>query len=166
MFGYAGRILHVDLSSGRRWTEDLDEGLARKYLGSRGLGAHLLFRDLAPGTDPASADNLLIFMTGPMVGTAIPGSGRSAVITKSPATGFFGEAFSGGRFWHALKYAGYDGLVVRGAAERPVYLSISDGDVEVVDAAHLWGKTVLEAEHAIQAELGADYRVAVIGPAG
>ncbi len=166
MFGYAGRMLHVDLSSGRHFTEELDEGVARKYLGSRGLGAHLLFRDLPAGTDPDSADNLLIFMTGPMVGTAVPGSGRSAVITKSPATGFYGEAFSGGRFWHALKYAGYDGLIVRGAAERPVYLAISDGDVDVVDARHLWGRTVLESEHAIQAERGADHRVAVIGPGG
>lgn len=166
MFGYAGGILHVDLSSERHWTEEIDEGLARKHLGSRGIGAHLLFRDLPTGSDPNSVDNLLIFMTGPMVGTPIPGSGRSAVITKSPATGFFGEAFSGGRFWHALKYAGYDGLVVRGAADRPVYVSVSDGDVRVADASHLWGKTVLEAEHALQAELGADYRVAVIGPAG
>lgn len=166
MFAYAGRFLHVDVSSGRHWTEDLDEELARKHLGSRGLGAYLLFRDLPAGTDPASPDNLLIFMTGPLVGTPVPGSGRSAVITKSPSTGFYGEAFSGGRFWHALKYAGYDGLVVRGAAERPVSLRISDGDVELVDAAHLWGRTVLEVEHALQAELGADYRVAVIGPAG
>jgi aldehyde:ferredoxin oxidoreductase len=166
MFGYAGRILHVDLASGRHWTEDLDEGLARKHLGSRGLGAHVLFRDLAAGTDPSSADNLLIFMTGPMVGTAVPGSGRSAVITKSPATGFYGEAFSGGRFWHTLKYAGYDGLVVRGAAEGPVMLVISDGEVEVADARHLWGKTVLETEHQIQAERGGEYRVAVIGPGG
>lgn len=166
MFAYAGRFLHVDVSSGRHWTEDLDEELARKHLGSRGLGAHLLFRDLPAGTDPASADNLLIFMTGPLVGTPVPGSGRSAVITKSPSTGFYGEAFSGGRFWHALKYAGYDGLVVRGAAERPVSLRISDGDVELVDAAHLWGRTVLEVEHALQADLGADYRVAAIGPAG
>lgn len=166
MFAYAGRFLHVDVSSGRHWTEDLDEELARKHLGSRGLGAHLLFRDLPAGTDPASPDNLLIFMTGPLVGTPVPGSGRSAVITKSPSTGFYGEAFSGGRFWHALKYAGYDGLVVRGAAERPVSLRISDGDVELVDAAHLWGRTVLEVEHALQADLGADYRVAAIGPAG
>lgn len=166
MFAYAGRFLHVDVSSGRHWTEDLDEELARKHLGSRGLGAHLLFRDLPAGTDPASPDNLLIFMTGPLVGTPVPGSGRSAVITKSPSTGFYGEAFSGGRFWHALKYAGYDGLVVRGAAERPVSLRISDGDVELVEAAHLWGRTVLEVEHALQADLGADYRVAAIGPAG
>lgn len=166
MFAYAGRFLHVDVSSGRHWTEDLDEELARRHLGSRGFGAHLLFRDLPAGTDPASPDNLLIFMTGPLVGTPVPGSGRSAVITKSPSTGFYGEAFSGGRFWHALKYAGYDGLVVRGAAERPVSLRISDGDVELVDAAHLWGRTVLEVEHALQADLGADYRVAAIGPAG
>ncbi|MBI4590211.1 MAG: aldehyde ferredoxin oxidoreductase family protein [Candidatus Rokubacteria bacterium] len=166
MFAYAGKLLFVDLSTGRHWTEPLSEMLARKHLGSRGFGAHLLMRDVPRGADPLGPDNRLIFMTGPLVGGPTPGSGRSAVITKSPATGYYGEALSGGRFWHALKYAGYDGLVLEGAAERPVSLVITDETVEIQDAGHLWGKTVLETEEALKSALGADYRVASIGPAG
>lgn len=166
MFAYAGKLLLVDLSSGRHWTEPVSEELARKHLGSRGFGAHLLMRDVPRGADPLGPDNRLIFMTGPLVGGPTPGSGRSAVITKSPATGYYGEALSGGRFWHALKYAGYDGLVLQGTAERPVYVVITDETVEIRDARSLWGKTVLETEEALKSALGADYRVASIGPAG
>jgi aldehyde:ferredoxin oxidoreductase len=166
VYAYAGRLLFVDLASGRHWTEPVSQELARTHLGSRGFGAHLLMREVPRGADPLGPDNRLLFMTGPLVGGPTPGAGRAAVITKSPATGFYGEAFSGGRFWHALKYAGYDGLVLQGAAERPVSLVIRDGAVEVRDARPLWGKTVLETEEALRAGLGADYRVACIGPAG
>ena len=167
MAGYAGKLLRVDLSTGRIWDEPLDDARARKFLGGRGLGAQILFDELPRGADPLGPENRLVFAMGPLAGTSAPGSGRFAVMAKSPLTGVFGEAYTGGFFAHELKYAGYDGIVVQGKSDKPVYVHIRDGDAEIRDAAHLWGRETVEMQQAIRRELNDHgYRVAGIGVAG
>ena len=105
MHGYAGRLLRVDLSSGKTWTEPLDGVRARRYLGGRGLGARILLDEVPRGCDPLGPENRLVFAMGPLAGTFAPGSGRFVVVAKSPATDGFGEAYTGGFVAHELKYA-------------------------------------------------------------
>ncbi len=165
--GYAGRLLRVDLGSGRSWVESLDEARARRYLGGRGLGARILLDEVPAGCDPMGPDNRLVLAMGPLAGTFAPGSGRYAILAKSPATGGIGEAYTGGFVAHELKYAGYDGVVVQGRAAEPVYLSIRNDKVEIRPAAHLKGKPTLEVEHAIKDETGdIEARVVSVGLAG
>jgi len=167
MAGYAGRLLRVDLTSGRIWDEPLDEARARKYLGGRGLGARIIFDEVPRGADPLGPENRLVFAMGPLAGTSAPGSGRFGVMAKSPLTGVFGEAYTGGFFAHELKYAGYDGIVVQGKSDRPVYIHIRDGAAEILDASHLWGQETVDVQKAIRrAHNDNGYRVAGIGEAG
>ena len=167
MRGYAGRLLRVDLSSGKTWVESLDEARARRYLGGRGLGARILMDEVPAGSDPLGPENRLVFAMGPLAGTFAPGSGRFAVVAKSPATGGFGEAYTGGFVAHELKYAGYDGIVVQGKASQKVYLAIVNGRVEIRPAAHLAGRGTLETEETIKKELGDyDTKIVSIGLAG
>jgi aldehyde:ferredoxin oxidoreductase len=157
----------VDLSSGKSWVEPLDETRARRYLGGRGMAARILLDEVPPGCDPLGPDNRLVFAMGPLAGTFAPGSGRFVVVAKSPATGGFGEAYTGGFVAHELKYAGYDGIVVQGRAAEMVYLSIVNDRVEIRPAAHLAGRGTLETEAAIQGELGdRETRIISIGLAG
>ena len=167
MHGFAGKLLRVDLTARSVKEEVLDPATARAYLGGRGLGAKALFEELRPGIDPLGPANKLIFATGPVTGTLIPGNTRFIVMGKSPATGLWGEANCSGSFGRQLKKAGYDAVIVEGRAERPVYLWIKDGVTEIRDAGHLWGKLVGDTEDALKAEVG-DQRawVACIGPAG
>jgi aldehyde:ferredoxin oxidoreductase len=152
--GYWDRILHVDLSSGRTWVESLGEAFWRRQLGGRTLIAHYLLLEVPVGADPLGPDNVLVFAAGILTGLPFPGAGRHSVGAKSPLTGAFGEAEAGG-FWGAeLRHAGWDGIVVRGRADRPVYLWIKDDQVEVRDAAHLWGSETGDVEDALRAELG------------
>ncbi len=167
MQGYAGRILRVDLTTGQTRAEPLEEARARKHLGGRGLGAQVLFDEMSPGADPLGPENRLVMAMGPLAGTNAPGSGRFAVVAKSPLTGVFGEAYTGGFFAHELKFAGYDGIVVEGKADKPVYVHVRDDLVEILDAAHLWGKETVDAQQAIRRELHDEgYRIAGIGIAG
>ncbi|HEX7513840.1 MAG TPA: aldehyde ferredoxin oxidoreductase N-terminal domain-containing protein, partial [Candidatus Methylomirabilis sp.] len=167
MHGYAGRLLRVDLSSGKTWTEPLDRARARRYLGGRGLGARILLDEVPRGCDPLGPENRLVFAMGPLAGTFAPGSGRFVVIAKSPATGGFGEAYTGGFVAHELKYAGYDGIVVQGQAPEKVYLSIVNDRVEIRPATHLAGRGTLETEEAIKGEMGdREARIISIGLAG
>ena len=167
MFGYTGRLLRVDLSSAKVSVEELDPGKARKYIGGRGLGARILFDEVPPGTDPMAPENRLIFVLGPLAGTFAPGSGRFAIVAKSPLTGVFGEAYTGGFFAHELKYAGYDAIIVQGKAPEKVYLHIRNDTVEIRPASRIWGLETLEMEGALKVELDdPDYRIAGIGPAG
>nr|MDO8077963.1 aldehyde ferredoxin oxidoreductase N-terminal domain-containing protein [Candidatus Freyarchaeota archaeon] len=126
MGGYLGKILRVNLSKGKITTEELKEEIQRKYLGGSGLAARILYDELKPGINPLGPDNKLVFATGPLTGTNAPSSGRHLVAAKSPLTGYWGEATSGG-FWGAeLKFAGFDAVVVEGRSEEPVFLWIKD----------------------------------------
>ncbi|OGO73699.1 MAG: hypothetical protein A3G84_05765 [Chloroflexi bacterium RIFCSPLOWO2_12_FULL_71_12] len=166
-YGSWGKILRVDLTERRTWAEELDEATFRRRPGGRAMIAHYLLSELTPGTDPLSPDNLLIFAPGVLTGTPLSGASRHAIGARSPLTGGFGEAEVGG-FWGAeLKRAGWDGIVVRGAAAAPVYLWIKDDAVEIRDASHLWGKEIMETEETLKAEVGERLaRVCEIGPAG
>jgi len=165
--GYIGRILKVDLSRGEWITVPLDISLAKMYIGGYGTGGRVLYDFVAPWVSPFDPMNLLIFSTGPVTGTAAPIAGRYAVVTKSPMTGFFGDASSGG-FWGAeLKFAGYDMVVIVGRAPKPTLLVINDGDVELKSAEPYWGMNAREADQAIRSDLGdRAMKVATIGQAG
>jgi len=164
--GYTGRMLWVDLSTGRLWDEVLDEELARRYLGGYGLGSRILFDRQEAGVDPLGPDNILGFMTGLFTGTDALGGSRFALVGKSPLTGTWGDANSGGSFGPHLRFAGYDAVFVVGASSTPVFLAIEDGVAQVRDAAHLWGKDTHETEDLLRAEFGKTAEVACIGPSG
>ncbi len=167
MSGYNGKVLRVDLTAGKTSVEPLNEEWAEKFIGGKGLGARYLWKELKPGTDPLSPNNVLMMWTGPLCGTMVPLSGRFVVITKSPATGTFLDSYVGGHFPHELKWTGFDGVIINGKASKPVYLFIKDGKAEIKDASHLWGKTIGETQEAIKEELGDPMvRVASIGPGG
>jgi aldehyde:ferredoxin oxidoreductase len=168
MLAYAGRVLRVDLTSGKTWTEPLSEEMAKQYIGGIGLGIRLLVDNLKQGTDAFSPDNPLIFVTGPLSGTMGPTAGNGyAVVSKSPATGGVAEAKAHGFFGPDLKRAGYDAVIITGKAEKPIYLWIDDDKVQLMDAKHLWGKSPYETDTAIRKDLGDYYiRVSSIGPAG
>jgi aldehyde:ferredoxin oxidoreductase len=137
------------------------------HLGGKGIGAKVLFEEVPAGADALGPENRLVISAGPLAGTYAPGSGRLGVFGKSPLTGVFGEAYSGGFFAHEMRYAGYTAIVVQGKAAGKVYLRIKDGEVEIRDASHLWGKDIAEMEKAIREELGDDgYRIAGTGQAG
>jgi len=164
--GYMGKILFVDLSQGKTWNEPLEEKLCRDFIGGYGLGAKIIFDRQRPKVDPLGPDAILGFITGPCTGTpAIIGS-RYVVVGKSPLTGTWGDANSGGDFGPHLKFAGYDAVFFRGISDRPVYLFIDDGKAELRKADHLWGKDSHETEDILKAELGEEVRVACIGPSG
>ncbi len=168
MLGYAGRILYIDLSTGKVKIERLKEELARKYVGGIGLGMHLYLENSKRGLDPFSPQNPLILATGPLSGTMIPTGGNGhAFVSKSPQSFGVGESKSHGFFGTELKRAGYDAIVITGKAEKPFYVWIDDDTVQMMDATNLWGKSPAETEDAIREELGDYYiRVAAIGPAG
>ncbi len=166
MFGYMGRILRVDLTNGKVSEWKLNEDDCRMYLGGSGLATKYLFDEVPEGADPLGADNELIFMTGPLTGTESPSAGRYCVVTKSPLTGFWAEANSGGSWGVCLKRAGFDGIIFRGVSPRPVYLLVDDGKAELRDAGHLWGKGVSETDRLIKEDVGEDFNVACIGISG
>jgi aldehyde:ferredoxin oxidoreductase len=166
MYGWIGTILRVNLTTGSITKEALDPELARKYIGARGLGSRILSDEIDPKIDPLSADNKLIFATGPLSGTNAPSAGHFNVVTKGPLTGTIAASSSGGVFGPMLKYAGYDLVIFEGKAAKPVYLWINDGQVELRDATALWGKTVPETTEVIRAATDDEASVACIGPAG
>ncbi|HDP97341.1 MAG TPA: aldehyde ferredoxin oxidoreductase [Euryarchaeota archaeon] len=165
--GYNGKVLRVDLGKGTTSVEPLKEEWAEKFIGGKGLGARYLWDELKPGTDPLSPDNVLMVWTGPLGGTMIPLSGRYVIITKSPATDTFLDSYVGGHVAHELKWSGFDGVIINGKSDKPVYLSIKDGKAELRDASKIWGKDIGETQKIIREELGDDKtRVISIGPAG
>ncbi len=167
MNGYMNRILRVDLSRGQVWDEPLDEGLARAFVGGSGLAARMLYDMVSADTDPLGPDNPLILMTGPLVGTAMPSAGRLSVCALSPLTGIWGEANTGGFVGPELRFAGYDGIVVTGQAERPLWLSIVEGQAALHDAADLWGQDAYQTQERVRQALGEPKaRVLCIGVAG
>lgn len=167
MYGWAGKILEVDLSNEKITETKLDEKLARDFIGGRGLGVKILYDRVGPEVKPLDPENLLIFATGPLTGTLSPTSGRHCVVTKSPLTNTISDSQSGGYWGAELKFAGYDAIIVRGKAKKPVYLWVRDGGAEFKDAKALWGKGTHATTDGICKELGDDkVKVACIGPAG
>ncbi len=122
MFGWKGKILRVNLSTGDYKVENLSETLIRDFLGGRGIGVKIFFEEVSPTVDPLSSENKLIFCTGPLVGTGIPAGGRTIIVSKSPLTGAIANPNAGGYFGANLKYAGYDLLIIEGKAAEPFYL--------------------------------------------
>lgn len=167
MNGYMGKLLRVDLTRSLIEAEPLPEEYARQYLGGSGLAARYLYDLLDFHTDPLGPENPLLFLTGPLVGTPAPACGRYEVCARSPLTGLWGEANSGGFFGPELRFAGYDGILITGRAERPVYLSIVEGQAALHPAAHLWGRDTYATQELIRQELDEPRaRVACIGPGG
>ena len=167
MYGYANKILYVDLTNKILGVKPFPEEWMRQYLGGRGLGIKILADAIDSIGDPLDGSNLLVFAAGPLTGTGIPLGGRYSVATKSPLTGTITSANSGGVFGYKLKKAGFDAIVISGKAKTPVYLYLKNGEAELRDATHLWGKTSMETTKALLDELqdkGA--KIACIGPAG
>jgi aldehyde:ferredoxin oxidoreductase len=165
-FGATEKILWVDLSTGQMREEPLDEKTARMYLGGYGLGARILFDRLKPGTDPLGPDAIFGLVTGILTGTDTVGGSRYSTAGKSPLTGGWGDANSGGEFGPYLKFAGYDAVFFTGISEKPVYLYINNGVAELRDASSIWGKDTHDTEEILREEHGKNLQAACIGPAG
>ncbi len=165
--GYNGKILRIDLTTGQFSVEEPDEAFYRKYMGGSALAMYYLLNEMPAGVDPLSSENILVLALSVLTGTAISGQSRMTAAAKSPLTGGIGDSQCGG-FWPAeFKFAGFDAIVIKGKAEKPVYLWIHNGEYELRDASHLWGTITGEGEAAIQEELGDDkIEVLQVGPAG
>jgi aldehyde:ferredoxin oxidoreductase len=166
--GYLGKVLRVDLSAGQAKDEVLADALIEKYVGGTGIGAKILYDEVPPGVEWNDPKNRLILFSGPLGATRISGTGTFSVITKGPMTNMAGCSQANGLFGAYLKLAGFDGIVVQGAASHLVYLYIHDGKAEIRDARHLQGKGTFETEEILRKELGLGFRGSVqsIGPAG
>jgi len=163
---YMGKILRVNLQEGKIETEDLREDWTQMFIGGAGLATRYLYDEVPQGVDALGADNKLIFMTGPLTGTASASAARYSVVAKSPLTGIWGHGNSGGSFGPALKRSGYDGIIFEGVSLQPVYLKIIDGQPELCDASELWGKIVPETEDLIRQASKRKLTIACIGPGG
>lgn len=166
-YGWTGKYAEVDLKKREVNIKNLPEEYKKDYLGSRGINSKFLYDLLPRDTEPLSPENILIFGVGPLVGTLAPACGRWTVSALSPLTGILGDANAGGHWGTELKYAGFDHLVIKGKAETPVYLWVTDGKVEIRDASHLWGTNTWETTDLLMDEIGEpDLKVACIGQAG
>jgi len=166
MFGYHNKILRVDLTNRKVEIEDLDENLIRKYVGGLGIEAKILYEETNSQTDPLLAENILMAFTGPFTDTGVPTSGRHHLVARSPLTGLFGESNVGGSWAIHFKRAGFDGIVIKGKSDIPVYLWIQNGKIEIRDAQPIWGKDSYESADWLKRETAKEATVAVIGPAG
>jgi aldehyde:ferredoxin oxidoreductase len=164
--GFANRVAHVDLTAGTVEYRPIPQDWSRLYIGARGLGVRYLLEN-GPAVDPLGPENMICFMNGPLTGTEANMSGRQAVVTKSPLTGTVTDSHIGGWSAARLRWAGLDGIVVTGRAERPVYLYIENGELSIRDASDLWGKSVHATIPALKERYGEkDLSVMTIGPAG
>ena len=166
MFGWRGQLLRVNLTSGAIKKEPLEESAVQTYLGGRGLGAYLHTQEVPASTEPLSAANHLIFITGPLTGTLAPNGGRYTVVAKALPDGAITAASIGGNWGPELKYAGFDAIIFEGQASEPGYLWITDGASDLRSAAHLRGKTVAETTDLLRRETDDKAKVSCIGPAG
>jgi aldehyde:ferredoxin oxidoreductase len=164
-YGSHGRYADVDLSSGVVRTCEIPDLWRDRFVGGRGIGARILTEELPTRVDALAPENVLVFATGPFQGTGIAGASRMAVLAVSPVTGRVSDSFVGGFLPHEFGRSGFDGLILRGRARRPVYLVVQDGRIEILDAGHLWGKDVLETDRALKAR-HPGVRTATIGTAG
>lgn len=166
LFGWIGKILRVNLTSGKITVNKYDELMAVNFLGGRGFAAKILWDELKPGTHPLSPDNKLVIMTGPLTALPVPSSGKAVIAAKSPLTYGYGDGNIGTRFSTNLRMAGFDGLIIEGKANRPVIVFIDDGKCDVLLADDLWGLKSIETEIRIKKRFGKDVGVLTIGPAG
>ncbi len=162
MHGWTGKTVIIDLTDSSITQKKSDINILHSFIGGRGLGVKLFYDAVDPSIDPLSPENILIFTTGPLTGTAAPMSGRHALVSKSPLTGTIFDSSSGGFFGKELKFAGIDALVIKGAAEAPVYISIHSDDINIHPANGLWGENVRSCTD----KLSSPGRVACIGRAG
>lgn len=163
--GYYGKYLDVNLSSGVISDFSIPAHWMRLHLGGRGIAGRILLQELPKGAEPLGSENILVFATGPLQGTGIPGAGRHVVAGKSPKTRTVSDSYAGGFFGDALARTGYDGILLRGRSSHPVYLALIDGRAALHDARPLWGSLVLETDRELRQRHG-DVRVSCIGPAG
>jgi len=165
MKGYTGKILRVNLTTGKSKVEPLVEREKRLFLGGLALASYRLYKEVKGGIDPLSKDNKLIFSPGLLVGTGLPTLSKSSFVFKSPLTGGFGRAVAGAKMGVTLKKAGYDLLIIEGKSKRPVFLRINDDKVSIEDASDLWGKNAIETQNILKERYG-KCNTAAIGPAG
>jgi aldehyde:ferredoxin oxidoreductase len=164
-YGYNGKILHVDLTRGEITVEEPEEAFYRKYLGGSAMGMHYILRDMPKGADPLGPENVLTLMAGVTTGAPISGQSRLNANAKSPISGGIGDSQSGGFFPAELKFAGFDGIVIKGRSPKPVYLALVDGNAELRDAAHLMGKKTGEVDDILHAEVHPKAEILQHGPA-
>ena len=164
-YGYNGKILHVDLTKGELTVEEPDEAFYRKYLGGSAMGMYYILRDMPKGADPVGPENVLTLMAGVTTGAPISGQSRLNANAKSPISGGIGDSQSGGFFPAELKFAGFDGIVIKGKSSKPVYLAIVEGKAELRDAAHLMGKKTGEVDDILHAEVDKKAEILQHGPA-
>ena len=167
MYGYSGKILHIDLKDKKNWVEEKSESFYKTYIGGVSMASRLCWENIEVGCDPLSPGNPVCIANGIFAGTPVPVGGKYGLASKSPLTGFIGDSLSGSWFTIALKRAGWDGVVVHNSSEDWVYIFIDDDRIQIRDAKKLIGKGTYETEEAIRDELGDDQvRSATIGPAG
>jgi aldehyde:ferredoxin oxidoreductase len=164
-YGYNGKILHVDLTNGELSVEEPEEAFYRKYLGGSAMGMHYILRDMPKGADPLGSENVLTLMAGVTTGAPISGQSRLNANAKSPISSGIGDSQSGGFFPAELKFAGFDGIVIKGKSPKPVYLAVVEGKAELRDAAHLMGKKTGEVDDIIHAEVDKKAEILQHGPA-
>ncbi|MFC1869753.1 aldehyde ferredoxin oxidoreductase family protein [Chloroflexota bacterium] len=164
--GYAGKILRVNLSNGAIKHEPLDTEMARRFIGGWGMNARLAYDNIKPGTDAYSPDNVLIFGAGLLGGTSSPSTSKSFLTTKDPVSGTVSTAVGSSNLSAEMKWAGYDHLLITGKSKKPIYLEITDDDVKIHDAGHLWGKDLVEATDELRKVHGGTCAIVCIGPAG
>ncbi|MFC2066946.1 aldehyde ferredoxin oxidoreductase N-terminal domain-containing protein [Chloroflexota bacterium] len=162
---YTRKILWVDLTEEKITIRDMDREAARKFIGGAGLAARILWDETGADTQPLSEENPLIFMIGPLSGTAVPSSSRYTVAAISPLTNIWGEAHAGGSWAYALARTPFMGIVIKGKARKPVYLWINNDEVEIRDASHLWGRDTWETDDLLKKETDDGASVSTIGQA-
>jgi aldehyde:ferredoxin oxidoreductase len=163
-----GKILRINLTNKKFKTQDLSLSLMKEYIGGKGFGTKILYDEVGKSVNPLSPENKLIFTVGPATGTLVPTSSKVGLFFKSPLTGIYAESYSSGQIAPRIKWAGYDVIVIEGKSKDPVYVLIDDGNIEIKNAEHLWGKDTYYTEDAIRKDFGDDdnLRVASIGKAG
>jgi len=167
IFGWVGKILYVDLSAGKTWIEDVSDDVYDKVLGGEGLAAYIIYKRFRDIKGPLDPSNILVFASGPLTSELIPQSGRVSIGFISPLTGVWGSTHVGTRFGYEIKRAGFDAIVILGRAEKPVYVYVSDGFVDIRDAGKYWGLDIIETINSIRRDLGDNsVRALAIGPAG
>ena len=165
-YGWIGKMLWIDLTRKSSKIVEFDGDFAKKWLGGRGFAIKILWDYLEPGVDPLSPKNILIISSGPLTATLVPSSGKLVIASKSPLTNGYGDGNIGCRASVELKKAGYDALVITGKADKPTYIFIENDKVEIRNAEHLWGLTTIDAENKLRSELGKEFSILTIGPAG
>lgn len=166
LYGYAGKIGFVDLTTKSVEIRFVKEYDYRKYIGGRALALKIFFEEMKGKVNPLSPENLIIFLTGPLTGVKVPGTSRYSVFSKSPLTGIWGEGNAGGFFGIRMKRSGFDGLVIKGKSDKPVYLYLNEGKINFYDAGELWGKNTNETQLFLKNKFGNNASISCIGTSG